>query len=323
MLIQVAPPKRPDPNSPSLVFLQLPDCWQQSHPLASSLQHLETALFLISLKRFPHALVSCVSSIETTIKAGLKISKDETKDEKRDLVELLKLASGRIGPNSTFNNKQLKDMRMARNQITHYGYSPKDDESTAAMLLNTALPFAAQCYTTFFKFSPIPSARLPLDFFPDVMSLLSITLNVWRKRQNSVQSARSSIKYLDYVAHGIRWGTQHSSLSIPQRMILKDATESWEEFDAVGKVKNRLAIELKDPMESFNCPVCGNHDCFTCEFDGGDCFDQGQLFAKSAVCAHCGLSIDETAGDLTDKLISEQVRVRGREICLKYGVKLD
>jgi hypothetical protein len=76
MLYKAQSSTNPDPNIPSLVYLRLPDSWQESHPLASSLQHFEMALFLIALGRFPHALVSCVSVIESTIKAGLRIAPD-------------------------------------------------------------------------------------------------------------------------------------------------------------------------------------------------------------------------------------------------------
>jgi hypothetical protein len=64
-------------------FRNRPDEFTARAPLASSLQNFETCLFLIALIRYLHALVACVFSIESGLKAALP---QHARESLRDLV---------------------------------------------------------------------------------------------------------------------------------------------------------------------------------------------------------------------------------------------
>jgi len=304
--------------NPHLIFLGLPEHWEANPPLASSLQHLESALFLIALERYPHALVSCVAAIESAIKAKFKIPPDA--EEK--LVDLLKRTKGRFPQHVGFSDDQVAQMRRKRNEISHYGFSPNDDEVSARLLLNVAFNFADQCYRSFFRYHAIRHASESLGHLcPDVPLLLGYTLQTW-KRNKSPKGDLVARSYLKVLGHAVRWSTQHWSLSIAQQEILDKAANSWGEFDAVRSVVERIKRDLSDPIGNFDCPVCGNPDCLWCELDGGDCFDLGELKSNRSVCAHCGLFVPGEAGPLIDALLSKQYVEHRESICKEYGVIL-
>jgi hypothetical protein len=138
------------PGLPTLHFFRAtPPNVLENPPLASSLQSLETAFFLISLERYPSALVSCVSAWESAIKAKLHIPPDD------DHVPIAKLL-GQIRESSVglkqYDRAKLDGLRQTRNRIVHYGFSPKDDRKCGRLLVETGLPFLAALYRELFGF---------------------------------------------------------------------------------------------------------------------------------------------------------------------------
>ena len=76
-------------DEPRLIFFRDTPMDLITHPpLASSLQHLETSFLLIAMGRYPHALVTCGSAIESVIKAAINASPDD----RLDFRELIKKA---------------------------------------------------------------------------------------------------------------------------------------------------------------------------------------------------------------------------------------
>src|SRR5262245_47257481 len=126
--------EKPAVDAPNFVFFQLlPKDILEHPPLASSVQTIETCFFEVGLRRFPHALISCVTAIESAIKAKLK-----TPPERRcGLAELLDEVRSTSHTLRTFSADRLESLRDARNRIVHYGFSPKDDEECAGMLIGT------------------------------------------------------------------------------------------------------------------------------------------------------------------------------------------
>src|SRR5262245_20742719 len=59
---------------PRLIFFRrTPDDLTSRPPLASSLQNQETCFYLLGLRRYPPALISCAAAIESVLQAGLNI----------------------------------------------------------------------------------------------------------------------------------------------------------------------------------------------------------------------------------------------------------
>jgi len=58
-------------REPTLLFFRhRPADWATRDYIASSMQSLETSLFLIASRRYPHALLVCASAIESALKAA-------------------------------------------------------------------------------------------------------------------------------------------------------------------------------------------------------------------------------------------------------------
>ena len=73
--------KNTQKNEPELLFFRdKPADLMTRPPLASSLQHLETSFLLLSIGRYPHALVTCGSAIESAIKAAINAGPDDRLD---------------------------------------------------------------------------------------------------------------------------------------------------------------------------------------------------------------------------------------------------
>ena len=304
---------------PHLVFLGLPLNWESNPPLVSSLQNLESSLFLIALRRYPHALVTCVAAIESVIKAKFKIPADSN----NNLVDLLERARGQFPQHVGFDSKLVTQMREQRNKLSHFGFSPNDDETSAKLLLDVAFNFFDQCCKTFFQFQPIRrKVRKAFGYCDDVPLILGKTLDTWRQEQPKKPKKFIAQSYLSPVGHAVRWSTQHWSMSAAQIDILHRASESFVEYEAVTSVEDILKRKLSDPFGRFDCPVCGS-DSLWCELDGGECFNSGELrVVGRSICAHCSLSIDTEAAALASALISHQVSSRRDEICRNYGVDL-
>ncbi len=64
--------------TPKLDFFRaIPENLMAKPPLCSSLQSLESSFFLVALDRFPHALVTCGSGIESAMKSLLGINPEK------------------------------------------------------------------------------------------------------------------------------------------------------------------------------------------------------------------------------------------------------
>src|SRR5437588_473581 len=117
-------------EKPELIFFRdTPKDLLNRPPLASSLQNLETSFLLLAVWRYPHGLVSCASAIESALKAAFN-------KRRKGFGELLKLANAEL-PGDVFSQADLDEFRDKRNEIVHYGFSPKDDEISAVLLLKT------------------------------------------------------------------------------------------------------------------------------------------------------------------------------------------
>ena len=100
-------------------------------PLASSLQSFESCLFLIALKRYPHAFTACAFAIESAIKAAFGIPSSGGDNLQR----LLERARERLPRLRDFPQHDVDHLRQSRNRIIHYGFSLKDDQPAASLLL--------------------------------------------------------------------------------------------------------------------------------------------------------------------------------------------
>jgi hypothetical protein len=124
-----------------LIFIELPDEVQKvveaRHPMISALQGFETALLLLAQRRYPQALVTITSSIESACKAHLGLGPED----RQDLSHLAPELNGQLTEGKNLPLGDLGKLRVTRNKLTHYGFMPADGEVSISLFFRTALPF--------------------------------------------------------------------------------------------------------------------------------------------------------------------------------------
>ena len=105
----MSPPRRSGRRYPLVLYTRMLDRWWP-------------ALFLIGLSRYPAALMILGQAIESAIKAGLRIPERKY----LSFFELTKRAEQAIKIPPEISGS-LEQFRKARNDFSHYGFSPKDD----------------------------------------------------------------------------------------------------------------------------------------------------------------------------------------------------
>jgi hypothetical protein len=192
-------------DAPKLTFFrETPQDLLSHPPLASSLQNLETSFLLTALWRYPHALVSCASAIESALKAAFNSKRND------GLRKLLMQAQHHISPAERLAQRDLDEFCEKRNEIIHRGFSPKDDEISAVLLLKAGIPFVEQCYKVFFDFRLKQHGEQYGGLLPDLDRHLNISEKVYA-RAKEIDGINLTYCFLSF-SHDIRWGINHWGL---------------------------------------------------------------------------------------------------------------
>ena len=299
-------------EAPTLLFFrETPENFLSHPPLASSLQHLETSFLLIHLGRYPHALVSCVAAVESALKAAF----DTDQDRNWNLWELLDKAQKEFPPHADFAPADINEIRKKRNTIIHEGFSPKDDEISAVLLLKTGYRLVEQCYDTFFQFPLKRKGERYGGLLSDLDRHLDISRKVYLKAKDET-GLNLTYCFISF-AHQIRMGIQHWSMSDWQLKVLQSEEESgWTAWDYKQNQKRKLALE---PSWDFDCPVCNEPESFVCKLDEDE-LDKGKISLKRGVCVHCNLIIPKNCPFLADELCEDQLDEARPKILKEYGI---
>jgi hypothetical protein len=249
----------------------------QKPPLASAIQSLETCLLLISLDRFPSALASCAMAIESAWKAATNTGQDFKGDFANILGEV-NLALPKSAP--SFN---LKEFRRLRNDVVHFGYSPKDDEASARMLFSTGIP-------VFFMFLA-NHKDLNLDLESCLQSglhdQLQLTLNL---NQAHLKKNISAIESSQILRHHIK--RMILNLTIWQELALEEENLSQQiEFESKSKFKEMIKKRWHC-NEELRCPVCDFTELIV-RLDETS-IAKGKLKGTASHCVNCDLNLQPT-----------------------------
>jgi hypothetical protein len=203
----------------------------------------------------------------------------------------------------------LDEFRFTRNRIVHYGFSPRDDETTAILLLKTGLPFLEACYREFFGFD------LHSGLARVFAEQLAITLRVYQRAKN-LQEARFSFCFSAF-SHLIRWSVRESLMANWEIDAAERADITGAKFDNCHREKKDLELVFGAAW-SFDCPICRDIETFVCQLDE-DRLDQRAVIIKRAACANCGLVV---AGIpfLANELIDEEIAKKRAEILRNFGI---
>jgi transcription elongation factor Elf1 len=295
------------PERPRLEFFrQTPADLLERPPLASSLQSFESCLFLIGLDRFPHAFVSCVTSVESALKAGLRVPEGD----RTTLEELLKRARRDVPAIEALPQDLVDRLRHTRNRIVHYGFSPQDDDLTAALTLEVGMPLLAAAYRGFFGFG------LDEALVVEIGDLLRTTRIVF-DRVRSEPNVRVSGCF-DALGHSIRLGMRTAAASVADDAAAERGQNIGLRFEAARERRDRLERLLK-PSYVFDCPICFAPGSLVCQLVDSQ-LAKGQVTIARAICAECDLMIPADVPRLADALCDGQLQQRGKEILREYGI---
>ena len=292
-----------DQKPPLRYFVRWPEDLSQRPPLLSSLQGVETSFMLIALRRYPHALTTCASAIESVMKAAL----EKGPEDRISATELYEEALQKSSLLGRFPSQDLKDFRKKRNAIVHYGFSPDDDEISCDFLLKTGFPALAACYRDLIGFN------IWDGLFEDADRHLRVAFDAYATEYKKA-GFRAELAFVSF-GHLLRWHF-NIYLNVPwQSDVLVEARDAGRQFEVVQDEKGRLERAFNHPWE-LDCPVC-HEEALVCDVD----LDPAGVEALEAVCAHCGLHLPTGPPALAPRLCHEQLAAKNDQILREYGVR--
>jgi hypothetical protein len=299
-------------------------------PLASSLQAFETSLELIALHRFPAALIACVNAWESALKAAFEIEEAPHTPSLRKLLERPETAILRSASWNTERNLKLIEKR---NQITHYGYTPKDSSICTTLLLETAYPGLACVYEHFFDFrlmwqqlgdsqhtfgSFCSSDMNKVGLVPQWGDLLWLAMNQFQQHQAAHNLAPAW--YFHPLASALRLGFQKSWTSPAENEALVLAESDGILYEQQEQVRSQVVRQMSDCQTTLFCPICDAADTFLIEFDE-DALDDGPMTTKWCFCVACHFSLPSAAGFLIPALLTEDLFPHWQALRIDCGLE--
>jgi hypothetical protein len=315
---------------PTLHFFRAkPQDWISNPPLVSSLQAFETSILLIAMGRYPSALISCASAIESAMKAKRKIP-----STKRDigLAELISDAKKEYPQLKNVEETGVSQFKAKRDQVTHYGYSPSDDEDCGKLLALAGYPFLEKCYEELFGFhldwmniSPgctdfhslsteeKAKAGLETEFASHFRNSKYIYIENRRKKLASRLYAFKGL------SHYIRRLIKRNEHSITENLAMERSWEIGLDYDAQQDVK--LELGFAEPKCDIDCPFCEDAETMVIELDQHR-LNHGKVVIDRAYCVACGYFINERKLEPlhAEALLTTEIERKKQEICSNYGI---
>lgn len=293
-------------ESTLLFFRTRPQGSTNKKVLISSMQSLESSFFLVALARYPHALSTCASAIESAIQAG-----DVGATERDGLQALIKKARTKSQTIARFPEARLDHFRETRNRITHRGFSPKDDSESTSLYLEVGLPLLEASYRD------LHSYELTEGLLPEYVELLDAAREVHRRAK--ILLGHDLSYCLNAFGHLIRWCFKRNFSTAWEISALVHADEIGQKFEKGGSEKQELE-RLFAATWSFDCPICDDLQSVVCELDQTE-LDSLNVVPKRMLCTACGFVVCESQPFLSEVLLQNQVaEVRGR-ILKEYGLR--
>lgn len=261
-------------------------------PALSTLQSFETFLLLTAIGRHPQAMTCLASGVESAGKSYLRIGPDDKDTSLANLtVDLNKL----FDPGKGFKHDHLKKFRKKRNDITHFGYSPKDDEQCIDFSFGTALPLLnvwAEVLHGINLFDAL-SPDLPPDLgisFAHFGSILRMAVELIQDQSHASVGREQLIKG---VQRWVVFHTRESYLANWELSVLDSDTSSggggWE-----YRHKAREALNPFDDKEEFRCPICNDSDGFLVSIDH-DALNSNnpRIIPLDGICTWCDFRVSD------------------------------
>lgn len=279
---------------------------RKNPPLASALQSLETCLLLVSLNRYPSALASCAMALESAWKAASKKG-PEKNDNFAEILGDINATLPKEAPSFDFKN-----FRILRNNIVHFGYTPKDDDLAAKLIFSIGLP----AFFLYIQSHP----ELHIDFIssldPDLFDHLNVVIKIngGDATSKNISAVNSSLILRHWIKRSLINETMWQDDALNQHNL-----SGLIEFE----VKEELRKMLHDGWElceDFRCPVC-DQEQLVVQLDSAE-IEKGLISATKGHCLNCDLNFQPGGNYLLNYFINRNLGVEEKEKILKnYGVK--
>ncbi|MGE3277635.1 MAG: hypothetical protein AB7O67_21175 [Vicinamibacterales bacterium] len=283
-----------------LLFRSRPAHLAGRPPLASSLQSFESCLLLIALQRFPHALTTCASAIESALTAGCAHGQGS------GLQQLFAQAQKEFPGLSVVPQAHLDGFRKLRNRIVHEGFHTGDDSVAASALLHTGFPVLASVYEVAFSFD------LREALVPPFGAQFATAIEVFRRPE------ADPVRTLGALGHLTRWSLRESMMS-PWELEVLDPTESYDlELDATHRLRERAARNL-EPACCLDCPICNGSETLVCKLDE-ELLELRRIEIEACFCAACGLRLSADGRPILNAICKEELDACRDSILSEYGI---
>jgi len=269
-------------------------------------------------------VVLCVNALESAIKAKLGVPPDERKLQLRDLLTQVR---SQFPDLNEFDGDKIRALRDKRNQLVHYGFSPKDDRECAVLLLDVGLPFLNLCYKTMYDFyldwheirpgittfDKLTSAEMSkAGLVPDVAEQLGFIMYIY-KSANGKEGFNPEHSFYAFI-HFIRMHLKQSAMSQSEMNSLEDAESRGIQYDNETKLKNGLERLFHDTC-NLDCPICYGIGTMIVELDENS-LSEGDIAPDRCGCVRCGFVVGRGASYISKVLLATQM-VESRERLLK------
>jgi hypothetical protein len=293
--------------NPELVFFRCTPADLLNHPpLLSSLQNLETTFFLISLDRYPHALVTCASAVESAMKSYLKMKPEKVRNAK----DLYEDVFNRLPALKLFDEIDLKKFRDTRNRIIHYGFTKSDNEEIIEILLKVGIPFLRNCYEKCFSLNLLDSLRF------EIANQLEVAFKVYSRTKDI--PGHSFLYCFSAFSHQVRWSMRESLLTSWEKSSVIYPGDSDAKIDHCDDNKRYLKRIFKYSFD-FDCPICDFSSGFVCDIDTKN-FEEDDIFFRQAVCTSCDFVVRKTQSYLIEILCEKQIITERPKILREFGI---
>ena len=228
--------------------------------------------------------------------------------------ELLKQAQRQLPPTEHVDQH---DLREKRNEIIHYGFSPKDDEISAILLLETGFRLIEQYYEHYFDFHLKRHTGEFGGLLPDVDWHLDIAQKVYSKAKE-LDNINLTYCFRSF-AHDIRWVINHWMLSDWQMDALgKEEESGWSSWEFKDKQKTNLESQFGASW-TLDCPICEGADTFVVELED-HALGEGEIRLTRGACVDCSFVIPADCPFLADELCMDEIVEATPKILKEYGV---
>jgi hypothetical protein len=279
--------------------------------ITSSKQAIETSLILLSLDRYPHAVLIISEALEKILNVGIRTPKP--KGDKRGDYEF------RIGEFSKLEKASKKkddiqNLRIFRNKVAHEGISPEFDEKALSLYCRTGIYSLEVAFEEFFKINLLHDTDNTYGIiYYEIADFLRHTKKV---------SAKSKCLEDHYNAHyplkaKIRYLLKPNFVSPFEAEILEKSENMGMSFSMWRKEIRHDYFD--DYINSIMCPICSSVMDVKVSDEVVD--EEKNIILSRAICRECFFQVDRNTFDMHSDLFYDDLLEIREEVLRGYGIE--